>query len=32
MYITQAICLTNNDNNPGIKRFMDAFNILKVKE
>lgn len=32
MYITQVICLTNNDRNDSIDRFMDSFEILKVKE
>ncbi|MFD1061780.1 hypothetical protein ACFQ1Q_00880 [Winogradskyella litorisediminis] len=31
MYISQVICLTNNDKNPSIKRFLDSFDILKVK-
>ncbi|MEL0642986.1 hypothetical protein V6251_01240 [Olleya sp. Ti.3.14] len=32
MFISQVICLTENDNNKDIKRFMEAFDIIKVKE
>lgn len=31
MYITQVICLVENDNNDEIDRFLNAFDILKVK-
>ncbi|WP_347925850.1 hypothetical protein [Pontimicrobium sp. SW4] len=31
MYITQVICLKNNDENKDIKRFMESFDIIKVK-
>ena len=30
MYITQVICLQENDNNPSIKRFQDSFDIIEV--
>ena len=32
MYIVQVICLTNNDGNDSIKRFMNSFDIIKTKE
>lgn len=32
MFISQVICLTDKDENDSIKRFMDSFEILKVKE
>ncbi|MBQ0786255.1 MAG: hypothetical protein KBT69_02065 [Oceanihabitans sp.] len=32
MFISQVICLTNKDNNDSIKRFLNSFDILKVKE
>lgn len=31
LYITQVICVKENDQNKDIKRFMDSFDILKVK-
>jgi hypothetical protein len=32
IYVTQVICLTDNDNNESIKPFLDSFDILNVKE
>ncbi|QRM90193.1 hypothetical protein FG167_13430 [Lacinutrix sp. WUR7] len=32
MFITQVICLTDKDNNDSINRFLNSFDILKVKE
>ncbi|WP_397362780.1 hypothetical protein [Olleya sp. R77988] len=32
MFITQVLCTIENDNNKSIKRFMDSFNIIKVKQ
>ncbi|WP_299116961.1 hypothetical protein [uncultured Winogradskyella sp.] len=31
MFITQVVCLIDNDNNESIKRFLNSFDILKVK-
>jgi len=31
MYISQVICEIVNDGNKNIKRFMDSFDIIKVK-
>jgi len=31
MYISQVICEIGNDGNKNIKRFMDSFDIIKVK-
>lgn len=31
MYISQVICEIGNDGNKSIKRFMDSFDIIKVK-
>jgi hypothetical protein len=31
MFITQVICLTAKDENPSIQRFLDSFEIIKVK-
>lgn len=31
IYITQVICLKQNDENDDINRFLDSFDILKVK-
>ncbi|APG64453.1 hypothetical protein LPB136_03340 [Tenacibaculum todarodis] len=32
MYIVQVICLTANDENKSINRFMDSFDIIKTKQ
>ncbi|AGC77700.1 hypothetical protein LX97_02120 [Nonlabens dokdonensis] len=32
MFITQVICMTDNDNNTSIKRFQDSFEIIKTKQ
>ncbi len=32
MFITQVICLSSNDENPSIKRFLDSFELIKVKQ
>ncbi|WP_339873966.1 hypothetical protein [Olleya marilimosa] len=32
MFISQVICMTDKDENADIKRFMDSFDIIKVKE
>lgn len=32
MFVVQVICLTDKDENEDIKRFMDSFDMLKVKE
>jgi hypothetical protein len=31
MFITQVICLTANDGNPHIERFLNSFEIIKTK-
>jgi hypothetical protein len=32
MYISQVICTPENDNNSKIERFLDGFEIIKVKQ
>lgn len=32
MFISQVVCLTANDKNKSIKRFMDSFDIIKTKQ
>jgi hypothetical protein len=32
MFITQVICLTANDNNPSIQKFLNSFEIIKTKQ
>lgn len=32
MFIAQVLCLTDKDNNDNINRFLNSFDILKVKE
>ena len=32
MYITQVICITDNDKNTSIERFLKSFEIIKVKQ
>lgn len=31
MFITQVICLTNNDKNDSIERFLNSFELIKTK-
>jgi hypothetical protein len=32
MFIAQVICTTDNDNNPSIGKFLNSFDIIKIRE